>query len=75
MTAEEETQVAIEELELLDYDIDRLERRLASTERAPFEWRWTGTPEAWEDMCAGLRARIGVLREEREQLAARLDDE
>ena len=64
-----------QELDVLDYDIERLERRLASTERAPFEWRWTGTAEAWEDMCAGLRARLGVLREEREHLARRLGEE
>lgn len=64
-----------QELEVLDYDIERLERRLASTERAPFEWRWTGTAEAWEDMCAGLRARLVVLREEREHLARRVEGE
>lgn len=62
-----------QELDVLDYDIERLERRLVSTERAPFEWRWTGTPEAWEDMCAGLRARIRVLEDERAELAAKLE--
>ena len=64
-----------QELDVLDYDIERLERRLASTERAPFEWRWTGSPEAWEDMCAGLRARIAVLKDEREHLARRVEGE
>lgn len=64
-----------QEIEVLDYDIERLQVRLAGTMRAPHEHRWTGTPEAHDDACANLRQRIAVLEEERDRLVAILEDD
>lgn len=63
------------ELEVLDYDIERLERRLQSTERAPYEHRWTGGKTEHMDACANLRARIVVLVEERDRLRQIVEDD
>lgn len=64
-----------QELELLDYDIERLQRRLASTERAPHEHRWAGGKTEHLDTCANLRQRIVVLVEERDRLRQIMEDD